>query len=162
MMSTACRRHTVTRVTHPYRGCDAVTSDVPLPTGSDLLADQRGHSHCDDHDYCHTPEQREKHQRGQLGRVDDGEIGPALEAQEHRGRNVLDGAKISNPISPNLLSGPERIAAVCEILATGLIRLRARKSSRISPGNAENFLDTRSDESGHAPKAKPSRLRHDR
>jgi len=61
-------------------------------------------------------------------------------------------SQLPNPISPDLLSGPERIASICEILAAGLTRLHAKKSSRISPAKLENFLDIDSEESGHRPK----------
>lgn len=96
-MSTARKCHPVTRVTHPYKGCDAVTGDMPSS-------------------------------------IDDSPLG---------------GIKMPNPIGAELLSGPERIAAVCEILAAGLVRLQARQSRGISLRRAENFLDCGVEESGH-------------
>src|SRR5438093_13762061 len=56
----------------------------------------------------------------------------------------------SNPVAAVLLSPPERICEIAEILATGLMRLRARKSSQISPDGGESSLDCAGTQSGHA------------
>jgi hypothetical protein len=44
----------------------------------------------------------------------------------------------------------DRIAEIGEILALGLIRLRARKSSQLSADRGERSLDCVGDQSGHA------------
>ena len=61
-------------------------------------------------------------------------------------------AQIPNPVDPALLRPDERITAICAILALGLIRLRARKSSQISGPAPENRLDCAVRPSGHAAK----------
>jgi hypothetical protein len=43
----------------------------------------------------------------------------------------------------------ERIAEIGEILAAGLIRLRARQSSQLSSGNGESSLASLASQSGH-------------
>jgi len=48
------------------------------------------------------------------------------------------------------LSADERLAEIAEILAAGLKRLRARKSSGISADGGENSLDVAGHQSGHA------------
>lgn len=45
----------------------------------------------------------------------------------------------------------ERISEIAEILAAGLTRLRARKSSQISPHTGESSLDISATESAHPP-----------
>ena len=50
----------------------------------------------------------------------------------------------------NLLTADERLAEIAEILATGLMRLRARKSSGISADAGECSLDVPEHQSGHA------------
>jgi len=55
----------------------------------------------------------------------------------------------SNPVATALLSTPERISEIAEILAAGLMRLRARKSSRLSPDCGESSLDCTATQSGH-------------
>jgi hypothetical protein len=47
-------------------------------------------------------------------------------------------------------SHPERTAEIAEILAVGLMRLLARKSSQISPDCGESSLDCPAHQSGHA------------
>jgi hypothetical protein len=47
-------------------------------------------------------------------------------------------------------SSDEYLAEIAEILATGLMRLRARKSSRISADGGERSVDFTPDQSGHA------------
>ena len=46
-------------------------------------------------------------------------------------------------------SSAERIAEIAEILAAGLMRLEARKSSSIFANTAESSLDFSATESGH-------------
>jgi hypothetical protein len=48
------------------------------------------------------------------------------------------------------MSAAERLAEVAEILATGLMRLRARQSSQLSRQFGESSLDCVADRSGHA------------
>jgi hypothetical protein len=55
-----------------------------------------------------------------------------------------------NPISPDQLTATERIAELGRILCLGLMRLRARKSSRLSADCAESSVDFTADRSGHA------------
>ena len=54
-----------------------------------------------------------------------------------------------NPLSPNRMSAAERLDEIADILAAGLIRLRARKSSRLSRDRGESSLDFSPDQSGH-------------
>jgi hypothetical protein len=49
----------------------------------------------------------------------------------------------------NRMTAAERLDEIAEILAAGLIRLRARKSSRISAHHGESSLDFSPDQSGH-------------
>jgi hypothetical protein len=56
----------------------------------------------------------------------------------------------ANPLHPNHISAPERLAEIAEILATGLMRLMARKSSHLSPHCGESSLDCAAHQSGHA------------
>lgn len=69
------------------------------------------------------------------------------------------GGQLPNPIKPDLLSGAERIIAVCAILAAGLVRLRARQSRGIFAPKAENSIDNDSRQSGHAGKTRIRRPR---
>jgi hypothetical protein len=55
-----------------------------------------------------------------------------------------------NGIDPGCLSAPERLAEIAEILAAGLMRLRARQSSPLSPDRRESSLDCSAHQSGHA------------
>jgi hypothetical protein len=55
-----------------------------------------------------------------------------------------------NPIHPSLLSSDERLGEIAEILAAGLMRLHARKSSPFSPNTGESSLDCPACRSGHA------------
>lgn len=48
------------------------------------------------------------------------------------------------------LTAADRIAEIGEILALGLIRLRARKSSQFSDVNGESSLDCVATQSGHS------------
>ena len=56
----------------------------------------------------------------------------------------------SNPLHPSHMTAPERLAEIAEILAAGLMRLRARQSSHLSPDYGESLLDCPGNQSGHA------------
>ena len=58
--------------------------------------------------------------------------------------------KIPNPIHPDLMSPKERLAEVCELLARGVVRLRARQSTKLSEPGGECWLDFPPGRSGHA------------
>ena len=53
-----------------------------------------------------------------------------------------------NPLSANLMRAAERLAEVAELLALGLVRLRARQSSGLSHDRGERFVDFMAGESG--------------
>jgi hypothetical protein len=55
-----------------------------------------------------------------------------------------------NGIDPGRLSASERLAELSEILAAGLMRLKLRKSSRLSAACGESSLDCPADQSSHA------------
>jgi hypothetical protein len=57
---------------------------------------------------------------------------------------------MQNAIRANQLSAGERLDEIAEILATGLMRLRSRKSSPISACTGESSLDCAAHPSGHA------------
>lgn len=61
-----------------------------------------------------------------------------------------------NPLNPDRMSSKERRTEVCELLALGLIRLRARQSTQLSAHVGESCLHFPPDQSGHA---KPKRRR---
>jgi hypothetical protein len=52
--------------------------------------------------------------------------------------------------SSDHLTGIERLAELGEILALGLMRLQARKSSRLSADPGDSSVDFLPDRSGHA------------
>lgn len=56
----------------------------------------------------------------------------------------------ANPLHPSHMSAPERLAEIAEILAAGLMRLRARQSTPLSPDSRESSLDCPGHRSGHA------------
>ncbi len=56
----------------------------------------------------------------------------------------------SNPFLVDDLSAGERLSEIAEILAAGLMRLRARKSSQISGDWGESSVDFSRHQSGHA------------
>ena len=58
--------------------------------------------------------------------------------------------KRPNPLSPFLLTPPERRAELCRILALGLVRLHMRESSELSDDMGESSLHFPPDQSGHA------------
>jgi hypothetical protein len=55
-----------------------------------------------------------------------------------------------NALDPRRLSAAERLDEIADILAAGLMRLRARKSSQISGDPGESLLDFSADQRGHA------------
>lgn len=55
-----------------------------------------------------------------------------------------------NALAPDHISASDRLGEICEILALGLIRLRARQSSKLSAGSGESSLDFTAHQSGHA------------
>lgn len=61
-----------------------------------------------------------------------------------------------NPLNPDRVSAAERLDEIAEILAAGLMRLRARKSSPISADCRESSLDLPAAQSVHARHSKRS------
>ncbi|MDK9723134.1 MAG: hypothetical protein OEL53_18380 [Rhodospirillales bacterium] len=57
---------------------------------------------------------------------------------------------MTNALSPNRMSAAERLDEVAEILAVGVMRLVALKSSTLFAHGGESFLDLLPDQSGHA------------
>ena len=55
-----------------------------------------------------------------------------------------------NPLPPNHMSAAERLGELCSILAVGLIRLKARQSSRQSTRQENRFVDFMPDQCRHA------------
>jgi hypothetical protein len=53
-------------------------------------------------------------------------------------------------LHPNQMTSAERLDEVGEILAVGLLRLKANKSSRLSAAGGESSLDCAAHRSGHA------------
>jgi hypothetical protein len=70
------------------------------------------------------------------------------------GRRQSWGAYLMNPVSPSLMSTAERIGAICQILALGVIRMRAAKSTPLSAESGESSLHFAPDQSGRATPAK--------
>jgi hypothetical protein len=58
--------------------------------------------------------------------------------------------QLPNPIDPERLSAAERLDEIAEILAAGLMRLKARKSTPLSAHSGESSLDCAGHQSGHA------------
>jgi hypothetical protein len=56
---------------------------------------------------------------------------------------------MGNGIDPGCLSAAERLDEIADILAAGVIRLRARKSSGLSRDGGESSLDFSPDQRGH-------------
>ena len=54
-----------------------------------------------------------------------------------------------NPLHPSRMTAAERLDEIADILAAGLIRLRARKSSGLSRDYGESSLDFSPDQRGH-------------
>jgi hypothetical protein len=57
---------------------------------------------------------------------------------------------VANPLDPNRMTPAERLAELGRILAAGLIRMRARKSTPLSADRGEGSVDMSSPKSGHA------------
>ena len=57
---------------------------------------------------------------------------------------------MANPLRPELMTSEERITELCALLAAGLIRMNARKSSSLSADCGESYLHFPPDQSGHA------------
>ena len=58
---------------------------------------------------------------------------------------------MNNALDPNLMTPAERLAEIAEILARGLIRLRARQSRQVSDDHGDSYLDFSADQRGHGP-----------
>jgi hypothetical protein len=57
----------------------------------------------------------------------------------------------TRPLAADHITASDRIVEIGEILALGLIRLQARKSSELSRACGESWLDCAANQSGHAP-----------
>ena len=57
---------------------------------------------------------------------------------------------MGNPLHPSHMTAAERLAELAEILAAGLMRLRARQSTALSAHCGESSLDCAARQSGHA------------
>jgi hypothetical protein len=55
-----------------------------------------------------------------------------------------------NPLDPARMTPAERLAELGRILAAGLIRMKARKSSPLSADVGESSVDNTAPKSGHA------------
>ena len=55
-----------------------------------------------------------------------------------------------SPLHPDRLTPAERLTELAQILALGLMRLHARKSSRLSADRGDSSVDFLPDQSGHA------------
>ena len=55
-----------------------------------------------------------------------------------------------NALNPDQMAPAERLAEIAEILAAGLMRLKARKSTPLSAHSGESSLDCPAHQSGHA------------
>jgi hypothetical protein len=58
--------------------------------------------------------------------------------------------KRPNPLHPEEMTPAERLAELAEILAVGLMRLRAKQSSSLPADCGESLLDCPGRQSGHA------------
>ncbi len=56
---------------------------------------------------------------------------------------------MSNALSPDYMTTAERMGELASILAMGVVRLRARKSRRISANQGESCLDFTAPQSGY-------------
>jgi hypothetical protein len=61
-----------------------------------------------------------------------------------------------NALSSNRMTTAERLTEVASILAAGLVRLRARQSSRLSGERENSFVDFTAHQSGHAVELEPA------
>ena len=57
----------------------------------------------------------------------------------------------ANGLHPDRMSAAERLAEIGEILAMGLMRLRARQSRSVSADHADSYLDFSANQRGHGP-----------
>lgn len=57
---------------------------------------------------------------------------------------------MTSPLPADQMEPAERLDAIAEILAAGLIRLNARKSSHLSAVRGESSLDCTAPQRGHA------------
>ena len=64
-----------------------------------------------------------------------------------------------NGLDPNRMTGAERLSEVAELLALGLVRLKARQSSEVSGDLGEISLDCSPGESGAVLPKAPRRAR---
>jgi len=64
--------------------------------------------------------------------------------------HAIRGAITMSPLHPDHMTGTERLAELGQILAAGLMRLRARKSSPLSADRGDSSVDFLPDRSGHA------------
>jgi hypothetical protein len=62
----------------------------------------------------------------------------------------VERASRMNALRPNRMSAAERLEEIAEIIAAGLMRLRARQSSQLSGDDGESSLDCLAIQSGHA------------
>jgi hypothetical protein len=56
-----------------------------------------------------------------------------------------------NALHPDRMTAAERLDEIADILAVGLIRLKARKSRRLSADAGDSCLDCTPHQSGHVP-----------
>jgi hypothetical protein len=63
-----------------------------------------------------------------------------------------------NPLRPDLMTPAERLDEIADILAAGLMRLRASKSTPLSHDPGESSLDFSPDQRGHAGPREPEGL----
>jgi len=64
--------------------------------------------------------------------------------------HAIRGAITMSPLHPDDMTGTDRIAELGELLALGLMRLHARKSSPLSADRGDSSVDFSPDRSGHA------------
>jgi hypothetical protein len=75
---------------------------------------------------------------------------PAPTAIEPAGLPRPRTAGVCNAVHPTLMTTRERLGEVADILAAGLMRLRARQSSALPADFGESSLDCAGEQSGHA------------
>jgi hypothetical protein len=64
-----------------------------------------------------------------------------------------------NGLDPNRMTASERLSELADLLALGLVRLRARQSSEVSRDHGESSLDCSPGESGVVLPKVPRRAR---
>lgn len=64
-----------------------------------------------------------------------------------------------NPLQPDLMNAVERGGEIADIVAAGLMRLRARQSSRLSAELENSFVDFVPNQSGGAVETAPTEKR---